>query len=142
MKPFPQSNLNDRKRIFNYRLSKMRRISENVFGIWGNTFRVFTITMALEPNKTVDITLATVALHNMLRMESREKYTADGYLDTEKDDGNVISGSWRTDAVDFTTSLPNTKSNRASVSAEDTRYLLADHFYGPGEVPWQWNVLV
>ena len=66
MKPFPQSNLSDRKRIFKYRLSRMRRVSENVFGIWGNTFRVFTTPMALEPEKAVAITLATVALHNML----------------------------------------------------------------------------
>ena len=63
MKPFPQSNLSDRNRIFNYRLSRMRRVSENVFGIWGNTFRVFTMTMGLEPDKAVAITLATVALH-------------------------------------------------------------------------------
>ena len=66
MKPFPQSNLSDRKRIFKYRLSRMRQVSENVFGIWGNTFRVFTTPMALEPEKAVVITLATVALHNML----------------------------------------------------------------------------
>ena len=142
MKPFPQSNLSDRKRFFNYRLSRMRRISENVFGIWGNTFRVFTTTMALEPKKAIDITLATIALHNMLRVESREKYTADGYIDTEEEDGKVTSGDWRTDAVDFTISLPKNKSNRASASAERTRNLLADHFYGPGEIPWQWNMLV
>ena len=41
----------------------------------------------------------------MLRVESREKYTADGYLDTEEADGNVISGSWRADEIDFTISL-------------------------------------
>ena len=92
MKPFPESNLSDRNRILNYRLSRMRRISENVFGIWGNTFLIFITTMALEPNKAVNITLATIALHNMLRMESREKYTADGYLDPENEEGNVISG--------------------------------------------------
>ena len=77
MKPFPQYNLSDLKRIFNYRLSTMRRVSEIVFGIWGNTFRVFTTTMALESEKTVVITLATVVLHNMLRMGSKESYTFD-----------------------------------------------------------------
>ena len=32
----------------------MRPVSENVFDIWGNTFRFFTTTMALEPDKAVD----------------------------------------------------------------------------------------
>ena len=45
MKLFPQSILSDRNRIFNYRLSRMRRISENVFGIWGNTFHVSSLTL-------------------------------------------------------------------------------------------------
>ena len=67
MKPYPQTNLSNRKRVFNYRLSRMRRISKNVFGIWGSGFRVFTSVMALSPEKAVTITLATVALHNMLR---------------------------------------------------------------------------
>ena len=41
MKPFPQSNLSNHKRIINCKLSRMRRVSENLFGIWGNTFRIF-----------------------------------------------------------------------------------------------------
>ena len=35
MKTFLQSNLSDRKIIFKYRLSRMRRISGNVLGTWG-----------------------------------------------------------------------------------------------------------
>ena len=111
--------------------------------VFGVTLSVFSrATMALEPNKAVDITLATIALHNMLRMESWEKYTADGYLDTESEDGNIISGDWRADAVDLTKSFPKNKSNRATASAERMRNLLADNFYGPGQIPWQWNILV
>ena len=108
----------------------------------GNTFRVFTTTMALESERTVVITLATVALHNMLRMESKESYTFNGLLDAEGDDGNIIRGEWRSDASNFTKSLPMNKSNRASVSAERIRNILADHFYRVGRIPWQWNVVV
>ena len=68
-KPYPQTNLNDRKRMFNYRLSRMRQISENAFGIWDSRFRVLTTAMALSPDKAVTITLAPVALHNMLRLK-------------------------------------------------------------------------
>ena len=142
MKPFPQSNLSDRKRLFNDRLSRMRRVSENVFRIWGNTFRVFTTAMALKPEKVVFTTLAIVAPHNMLRLESKESYTFDGLLDAEGDDGNIIRGEWRSDASNFTKSLPMNKSKRASVSAERIRNIFADHFYGVGQIPWQWNVLI
>ena len=120
----------------------MRRVRENVFEIWGNTFRVFTTTMALEPEKAVVITLATVALHNMLQMESKESYTFDGLLNAEDDDGNIIREEWRSDASNFTKSLPMNKGNRASVSAERIRNIFTDHFYGVGQIPWQWNVLI
>ena len=38
MKPFPQAGLSTERRIYNYRLSRMRRISENGFGILANRF--------------------------------------------------------------------------------------------------------
>ena len=132
MKPFPQSDLSDRKRIFKYRLSRITRVSENVFGVSGNTFRVLTTTMAFEPEKAIAITLATVGLHNMLRMESKESYTFDGLLDAEGDDRNIIRGEWRSDASNFTKSLPMNKRNRASISAKRIRNFFADHFYGVG----------
>ena len=97
--------------------------------------------MALEPEKAVVITLATAALHNMLRMESKESYTFNGLLDAEGDDRN-IRGEWRSDASNFTKPLPMNKSNRASLSAERIRNIFEDHFYGVGQIPGQWNVLV
>ena len=78
----------------------------------------------------------------MLRMESKESCTFDGLLDAEGDDGNIISGEWRSDASNFTKSLPMNKRNRASVSAKRIRNFFADHFYGVGQIPWKWNVLV
>ena len=38
MKPFPLSGLSDEQRIYNHRLSRMRRISENGFGILVNRY--------------------------------------------------------------------------------------------------------
>ena len=36
MKPYPQKDLTIENRIFNYRLSRTRRISENAFGFLAN----------------------------------------------------------------------------------------------------------
>ena len=41
MKPYSKKNLNDDEILFNYRLSKKRRVTENVFEIWINRFRIF-----------------------------------------------------------------------------------------------------
>ena len=49
MKPFPQRNLTIEKRIYNYRHSRARCISENMFGILANRWRVFHTTMHLSP---------------------------------------------------------------------------------------------
>ena len=54
-------------RVFNYRLSRARRVVENAFGILAARFRILLREMAHEYNTAIDITLACCALHNMLR---------------------------------------------------------------------------
>lgn len=143
MKPYAQQGLSPRKRIFNYRLSRARRLTENAFGIWVNRFRVFTTKMCLHPDKAALITLASLVLHNMLRDQSRESYTPDGFVD-EEFDGELKDGTWRSEALGDTIlhGLSASRSNnRASKSAEYVREVLADHFWGPGQVPWQWKMI-
>ena len=68
LKPYPSRQLDISKRIFNYRLSRARRIVENVFGILTHRFGIFQKPIPLEPNKVVTIVLAACALHNFLGM--------------------------------------------------------------------------
>ena len=77
MKPYPNRNLDLTQRIFNYRLSRVRRIVENVFGILSSRFGVFQKPIPLEPEKVEKIVMAACVLHNFLRNKPslRDFYT-------------------------------------------------------------------
>lgn len=144
LKPYSQSGLTPRKRIFNYRLSRMRRVTENAFGIWANRFRVFTTRMCLDPDKATTITLAALVLHNMLRELSSDSYTPEGYIDQETESGDLIEGEWREENVGASVlqDLPSRRSgNKPTKNAENNRDVFADHFWGPGQLPWQWKMI-
>ena len=66
MKPYPFSNLSESKLVFNYRLSRARRVIENMFGICASRFRVFHRPTIAKVKEVIAITKAVVALHNFL----------------------------------------------------------------------------
>ena len=57
MKPYLQQNLTADKRVYNYRHSRAIRISENLFGILANRWRIFFTTINLEPKHVENIVL-------------------------------------------------------------------------------------
>ena len=67
MKKYPLSQLTSEQRVFNYRLSRMRRILENGFGIIANVWRVFRNSIPLPPEKVIKLTSAALVLPNFLR---------------------------------------------------------------------------
>ena len=52
MKPYPEKGLTEEQRIFNYRLSRARRVSENCFGIMVNRLAVLGHEMSISPEKS------------------------------------------------------------------------------------------
>ena len=66
MNPYPQQNLTADKRVYNYRHSRARRISDNLFDILTNRQRIFFTIINLEPKHVENIVLYALALHNML----------------------------------------------------------------------------
>ena len=64
MRPYPGRGLSESERIFNYRLSRARRCSENAFGILSSRWRIFHRTMDQAPETVDELIKATVVLHN------------------------------------------------------------------------------
>lgn len=67
MKPFSKRNLTREEMIYNYRVSRSRRIIINAFGILASRFRILLNQINLCPEKAITIVLTCCYLHNFLR---------------------------------------------------------------------------
>ena len=85
---------------------------------------------------------AAVVLHNMLHSKSRDSYTPIGFADVISTAGGVIEGTWREDVTQsiIVPTQAQYKGNK-SKEAETIRENLADYFFGPGQVKWQWKCM-
>ncbi|KAB0805346.1 hypothetical protein PPYR_02316 [Photinus pyralis] len=83
MKPYSRISLTKGQKIFNYRLSRARRIVENAFGILVSRFRVFEKPMSCLPSTVDKIIRTCCALHNWLRITSASNYMPRGSIDEE-----------------------------------------------------------
>ena len=135
MKPFSQRKMTDEERIYNYRLSRSRRIVENAFGILANRFQILLTTMNHHPSTVRLIVQTCIILHNLMR--TRYPGLQNAAVDREDDQHNVIPGAWRTgrNMQDLHTVRGP---NRASTVAKRQRLLLKHYVNSPaGSVAWQ-----
>jgi hypothetical protein len=93
MKPFSRRGLSMDETIFNYRLSRCRRIVENAFGILANRWQINLNIMGHEPATCRLLVTSCIILHNFLRI----KYPSaqNRQLDSEDASHNIIPGEWR-----------------------------------------------
>ncbi|XP_032673109.1 protein ALP1-like isoform X2 [Odontomachus brunneus] len=142
MRPYPGQFLNEKKSIFNYRLSRARRIIENSFGILVSRWRIFQRSICLNPEHIDTIIMAAVNLHNFLMTENNSVtdeniYCPLNYVDSEDNIGNITQGAWRF-SLNNVNNLRRTNIHRATREAYVQRDTLCEYLSSPqGEVPWQ-----
>ena len=140
MKPYPQQNLTADKRAYNYRHSRATRIiSDNLFVVLANRWRIFFTTRNLEPKHVENIVLTALALHNMLI--KNPAYRPGNLADTLLENGEALEGEWRdnvaTDSF-YPLQIPRSGHN-PSIAAKTVRDNFKDYFMKEGVVDWQWK---
>lgn len=129
LKPYPLRNITKEQRIFNYRLSRARRVVENAFGILANRFRVLLNANALKPQKVKIITKTCCTLHNFLRHKLQNKYTG-------ADPENEIDRKFT-----LLNGLSAQAGNRPKKIAINNREEYKEYFNTVGTVSWQNEII-
>lgn len=73
-RPFSSRGLSEHQRVFNYRLSRARRMIENAFGVLRARWQIFGQHIIASVETVETITKAAVCLHNFLRQTKCASY--------------------------------------------------------------------
>lgn len=129
MRPYPGTQTGNDKAntIFNYRLSRARRLSENVFGILTQRFRIYQRRLQMSPEHIDDVILATCCLHNFLRNDIPQMKcgTQENNLDTNASTLQELRNI----------------GGRATDEAMRIRDEFKNYFYTTGAVNWQMDMV-
>ena len=149
LKPYPGKQLCLMQDVFNYRLSRARRMIENTFGILCNRWRIFRRVISATPDNAVRIVKAACVLHNYLQQSDNKaavqerQYCPAGYVDSYDSDGALLPGKWRDDSVGIVASSSqrlNGTSNKHGRAAAEVRNAFANYFMSSvGEIEWQYR---
>ena len=134
MRPFPKAtkntNLPEDKAIFNYRLSRARRIVENSFGILVQRWRLFNRRIQLDENNVVHVIKAACMLHNFLT--HTPEYQDRTTLQVDRQGTVIIPAGGPVMNIAYLAGYHSAKDALA------TRNLFKEYFTRPeGSVPWQ-----
>ncbi|KAJ8349533.1 hypothetical protein SKAU_G00246630 [Synaphobranchus kaupii] len=127
MRPFPGHNIPRERRIFNYRLSRARRVVENAFGHLSTQWRMYRRVLGLQPENAEAAVKATCILHNYLTWDTpTEGFTREN---TEPQPAAIRS-------------ITRISSNHPSREAVQMRERFCSYFSSPaGSLPYQYNVV-
>jgi len=142
MRPYSGRCLSDDKSIFNYRLSRARRVIENSFGILALRWRILRRPICAYPSTVDRLVMACVILHNFLMTKNAKKtlneqtYFPSNFIDHD-DMGRIIPGTWRNE-TSYLENIRSTRAHRATREAYEQRDTLTKYLLSPaGAVTWQ-----
>ena len=134
MKPFSHQSQVQRERIYSYRLSRVRRVVENAFGIMSQRFRCFLTTMQQNPDNINLITMCACVLHNLIL--TRYPHATPEVDREDPDTHDLIPGGWRLDQR--LQGLMPLSGHHSQREAKDQRGYLSHYYMSTaGAVPWQ-----
>jgi hypothetical protein len=137
MRPYPGRHLTLEQRIFNYRLSRARRIIENTFGILAARWRILRTTILANIANIYKIVQAVVCLHNFVKTENDPQYCPRGFVDS----GDTSDGLWRQETKELQ-SVGRLAANNAQRQVMAVRNTFKDYFNSEqGAVPWQLRIV-
>lgn len=115
--------MNDqKKKIFNYRLSRARRTVENSFGILSSKWRILNKAIETNVEHAIAITKAVCVLHNLVLKHDQ----LNNLIDNLEEQTNISKNS------------VGRQNNRFGRLAKDSRELFTEYFSSQaGSVPWQ-----
>ena len=135
MKPYSRRTVSRPQKIFNYRLSRGRRVVENAFGILSQRYQCFLTTMRQRPETVTTIVLACCCLHNLSRIWY--PHVQRGLVDEEDANNVVQDGAWRRNVRQLHDGEP-VSGNTSLAVAKLQRAYLTQYFSTPeGAVEWQ-----
>lgn len=132
MRPYSRSkNLDQRKRIFNYRLSRARRVIESSFGILVARWKIYRKPIVASLTLSERIVKATCCLHNfIINCEGKDRYYS------------TLQAANRENVSEGLQDIRNAtyyRNNSFSTNVANIRTNFAIYFEEDGAIPWQWE---
>ena len=134
LKPYSRCGpLNETQRIFNYRLSRARRVVENAFGILVARFRIFEKPIPLSLATTELLVKTCCALHTRLRRSPLQRESDDRTFQLAPRNAPLQAGLQNIDSRDH-----NRNYRREAGKVRDH---YARRFVTTDRVPWQLDMI-